>query len=206
MQSRIGARYNTNAVHWIGGYVQGERTTAASLVYAMFGLDQNSYNYTDHFVESSPGSGQELKLNSGNLHGYQIKGGISRNLTREWQVFGNAGYISKVPICDDVNGKVIDNFKNEKFLSFEAGASYRALNRGLSFDLSLYDTTWRDHSYTFYIANEDLYAQILGVDERHLGLELQGAYQPVDFLRFDAAVSLGNWNYLEGRQRTSRDG
>ena len=116
--------YNTNDVHWIGGYAQVEKSDLNNSLYAMFGLNQNSYNYTDHFVKDT--NGGELKLNSGNLKGYQIKGGVSHNLNSEWQLFGNAGYVSKVPIfdgaIDDVNGKIIDNPKNERFLSFEGGA------------------------------------------------------------------------------------
>ncbi len=193
--------FTTSDINWLGGYIQGEKSTTDGSIYGMFGIAQNSYAVTDHFARSAPGSNQPLKLESGNLNGYQIKGGVSRNLTERWSIFGNAGYVSKVPIqdgvIDDVNGKINPDPKNEKFLSFEAGVSYRALNRGLSFDMNLYHTTWRDRGYTFYVPNDDIYAQILGVDERHMGIELQGAYQPSELLRFDAAASFGNWWYLD---------
>jgi len=192
--------YNTNTVNWLGAYVQAEKVTTDGSVYGMFGWNQNTYDFTDHFT-MDPNTGGELKLTSGSLKGYQLKGGVNRNITDEWSIYGNAGYVSKVPIfdgaIDDVNKAVNANPKNEKFLSFEVGAGYRALDRGLSFDLNLYHTTWRDRGYTFYVPNDELFAQILGVDERHIGVEFQGAYQPVDLVRFDASASFGNWWYLD---------
>lgn len=198
--------YNTNDVDWLGGYLQAEKTSVdGSSLYGMLGLVQNSYHYTDHFRPASEGSNQKLKLESGNLHGYQIKGGINRVLNDEWSLFGNAGYVSKVPIfdgvIDDGNGVVNPDPRNEKFLSFEGGLSYRALDRALSFDLNLYHTTWRDRTYNLFVRNitgtgEDGSVSLLGVDARHMGVELQAAYQPSDFLRFDVATSFGNWKYL----------
>lgn len=190
--------YNTNKVDWIGAYVQAEKSNADGSLYGMFGWAQNAYHFTDHF--RSDGAGNERKLESGNINGYQVKGGINRNLNDEWSVFGNAGYVSKVPILDgvinDVEGTVVDNPKNETFLSFEAGVSYRALDRGLSFDANVYHTTWRDQTKTLYVPQDEVQASVLGVDERHMGLELQGAYQPSDLVRFDLAASFGDWWYL----------
>ena len=191
--------FNTNDVDWLGGHIQAERATAAGSIYAMAGLVQSSYHYTDHFARD-PATGGELVLESGNLHGYQVKGGLGRNLTPEWSVFGNAGYVSKVPIfdqaIDDFNGEVLTNPKNERFLSFEIGTSYASLDRRLSADLNLYHTTWNDRSFTFYIPVDDIYAQILGVDQQHLGVELHAGYQPLDILRFDGSASVGRWEYV----------
>ena len=75
--------FNTNDVAWLGGHIQAERATAAGSVYAMAGLVRSSYHYTDHFARD-PNTGGKLVIESGNLHGYQIKGGLGRNLTPEW--------------------------------------------------------------------------------------------------------------------------
>lgn len=195
------AYFNTNTVDWIGSYLQAEKSSVDGSVYGMFGWARNSYVYTDHFRRSDTDPSQELVLESGGLNGYQIKGGVSRNLTSEWSVFGNGGYVSKVPIfdgvIDDFSGTVLENPKNERFISFEAGVSYRARDRGLSGDLNFYHTTWRDRTFNIYVPNDDVLASVLGVDARHMGVELQGAYQPNELLRFDAAASFGNWKYLD---------
>jgi outer membrane receptor protein involved in Fe transport len=197
---------NTNDVDWIGGYVQAEKTSVdGSSLYGMLGVAQNAYSYTDHFRRDPDNTSEKLKLESGNLTGFQAKGGVNRVLNEEWSVFGNAGYVSKVPIfdgvIDDGNGVVNPDPKNEKFLSFEGGVSYRALDRALSLDLNLYHTTWRDRTYNLFVRNitgagEDGVVSLLGVDARHMGVELQSAYQPNDFLRFDVAASFGDWKYL----------
>jgi iron complex outermembrane receptor protein len=195
------AYFNTNTVDWIGTYLQAEKSSVDGSAYGMFGWARNSYVFTDHFRRSDANPSQELTLESGGLNGYQIKGGVSRNLTSEWSIFGNGGYVSKVPIfdgvIDDFSGTVLENPKNEKFLSFEAGVSFRARDRGLSGDLNVYHTTWRDRTFNIYVPNDDVLASVLGVDARHMGVELQGAYQPNELLRFDAAASFGNWKYLD---------
>ena len=194
--------YNENTVDWIGAYLQGERATQEGSLYGMVGWAQNSYTFEDFFKDD--GTGNPLVIESGNLHGYQIKGGAVRNLTQEWSVFGNAGFVSKVPIVDgvidDVNAVKIDDPKNEKFVSFEVGGQYRALNRGVSFDVNLYHTIWNDRTFNLFVRNlsgtgQDGAVRLLGVDARHMGVEMEAAWQPTDVVRFDAAASIGHWQY-----------
>ena len=198
------AYHNENTVDWLGVHVQGEKSSRSGSLYGMAGLAQNSYNFEDFFADG--GNGQPLVLNSGTLRGYQIKGGAVRNLNPEWSVFGNAGYVSKVPIfdgvIDDVNGRKLDDPANERFLSFEAGLQYRALNRGVSLDLNVYHTTWRDRTVNRFFADlggpgVDGTVRIYGLDARHMGVEAQAAFQPADIFRVDAALSVGNWKYLD---------
>jgi hypothetical protein len=194
---------NQNTIDWIGGYVQAEKATQQGSLYGMAGWAQNSYTFEDCFKDD--GTGNPLVLESGWISGGQIKGGASYNLTDQVSVFGNAGFVSKVPIfdgvIDDNNGVKNEDPKNEKFLSFEGGMTYRSLDRALTFDVSLYHTKWTDRTRTVY--DPDLFGldngglvSILGLDARHMGLEAQAAYQPNDFLRFDGAASFGMWEYL----------
>jgi iron complex outermembrane recepter protein len=195
---------NTNQVDWLGMYVQGEKTSPDGSLYGMFGWSQNAYTFDDHFKADDAGNPRHIE--SGNIRGYQLKGGAVRNLTQEWSVFGNAGYVSKVPIFDGViddNAGVINpNPKNEKFLSFESGIQFRSADRGVSFDMNFYYTKWTDRTRNLFVRNlegdgRDGLVNLLGVNARHMGVELQAAVQPSNFIRFDAAASLGNWKYLD---------
>ncbi|MHB1193315.1 MAG: TonB-dependent receptor [Longimicrobiales bacterium] len=189
---------NTNTVDWLGAFLQTEKTSQSGSVYGMIGWAQSSYTFVDDFKKGDDGG--KLTIESGNLSGYQVKGGVNRNLNSEWSVFGNAGYVKKVPIfdgvIDDVRGVKNPDPKNETFVSIETGVSYRALDRGLSLDGNVYYTTWNDRTFNIYVPNEEIQANVLGVDASHMGIELLGAYQPSDLLRFDVAASYGNWKYL----------
>jgi iron complex outermembrane receptor protein len=194
---------NTNTVNWFGAYAQAEKATQKGSFYGMVGWAQNSYSYEDLFMDG--GNGQPLQLESGWIHGGQIKGGASRNLTNQFSLFANAGFVSKVPIfdgvIDDNNGVLNPDPKNEKFYSFEGGLSYNSEDRSLNFDASFYWTEWKDRTRSLYDPNllgldEGGLVNILGLDARHMGIEGEVAYQPNDMIRIDGAASFGNWKYL----------
>lgn len=203
--------FNTNDVNWFGSYLQAERATQDGSFYGMAGWNVNTYDFTDHFTAGA--DGQPLEISSGNLYGYQIKGGAVRNVSDELSLYGNAGWVSKVPIfdgvIDDVSGIKNEDPTNETFLSFEAGMTFRSNDRGLSLDANVYHTTWRDRTYNIFV--QDLYgperdglANLLGVDARHMGIEVQGAYQPSETVRFDVAGSIGNWEHISDVSATFR--
>ena len=66
------------------------------------------------------------------IGGYQAKGGFSYRFTETVNAFANLGYVSKVPIFDavinDRDGTTATDPDNEKFTSFELGATYKTLN------------------------------------------------------------------------------
>ena len=196
--------HNENDVNWFGVHLQAEKSSPAGSFYGMVGWSQNAYDFTDFFTRDE--NGDSLKLSSGGLTGYQIKGGAMRNLNPEWSLYGNAGYVSKVPIfdgvIDDYNGFLVENARNETFVSFEAGTRFRSLHRKFSLDANIYVTQWNDRTGRRWVRDffgEDQHAvlRLVGMDARHMGLELEAAYQPRDFMRFDAAVSLGDWKQTD---------
>ena len=213
---RLGDKFNyhnENTVDWLGAYVQAERSTTSGSLYGMAGWAQNSYTFVD-FFRRDLSTNDYRELESGNIPGYQIKGGAVRNVNDQWSIFGNAGVISKVPIfdgvIDDNDGTINPNPENEKFLSFEVGTQFRSTNRQVSLDINLYHTTWRNRTLTRFVQNiggvegVDGLVNLLGVDARHMGVEAEGAYQPSNLLRFDWSVSLGNWKYLDDVSGTYR--
>jgi len=201
--------HNENDVNWVGVHMQAEKSSPAGSFYGMVGWSRNVYDFTDFFTKGDGGG--PLELSSGGLTGYQVKGGAVRNMGPEWSVYGNAGVVSKVPIfdgaIDDNNGLLIDNPKNETFLSFEAGTRFRSLGRKFSLDANLYFTQWNDRTARrfardFFGEGDDAVIRMLGMDARHMGVEVEAAFQPADFMRFDGALSLGDWKHtdnIEGR-------
>lgn len=195
--------YNfTNDVNWIGFFLQGEYKMNNLTAYGMAGYSGIKYKHTNHFKQDP--NGGELKLNSDFISGYQIKGGLLYNLTDQVDLFTNLGWVSKVPIFDNV----IDDYaatinkdpKNEQFYSYELGTNLHLLKNRLNLKANAYYTIWNDRTYTTIVQDanrNDVFVNITGVNAHHSGLEFEAAYQPAPFFRFDGAASLGFWKYTQ---------
>jgi outer membrane receptor for Fe3+-dicitrate len=119
-------------------------------------------------------------------------------------VYANAGWVSKVPIfdgvIDDVTGTLNSDPKNEEFVSVEAGLMYRSRTMPLSVAANVYRTTWKNRTIAREVTLADGtegIVNLLGLDALHQGVEVEAAYQPLPFLRFDGAASVGDWTYTE---------
>ncbi len=214
------AYHFTNTVDWIGGHLQGEITIDDLTSYSMIGLSSIKYTYINHFRttevynetnapdstmigEPNPDSG-ELTAETNWINGFQVKGGSSYILSDELDVYGNVGYVSKVPIFDDViddgNGTQAENPKNEKFTSLEAGWNYKGLDGQFGVKTNFYYTEWEDKSRSIGVTNPNGTEGIVfisGLDSRHWGLELETSYMPSHIVQFDISASLGNWLYTD---------
>lgn len=200
---------NTNKVNWFGGYVQGEYSAPKFTLYGNVALSAIKFDYTDHFSVNNPLdetdiSSGELMLETDMIMGYQFKGGASFRITDEWDVFANAGYVSRVPIFDqvinDVNGTIVEDPKNEKFLSFEAGVNAALDQNRVTMKLNGYFTNWLDRARSINVINEDGsdgLVRLDGIDARHMGVEFEFGWQPVRCFRFDLATSFGDWVYVD---------
>jgi hypothetical protein len=159
------------------------------------------YTYTNHFVAGADGN--ELTSNTDWIGGYQLKGGANYNVSSNFSFFGNVGLVSKVPIfdavIDDRDGTVAADHSNEKFIAFEVGTINNSDNKKFQLKTNFYYTTWKDRTLTKSIrVTEDIngIAFIKGLDQRHMGLEIEGSYRPADIVGFGAIASLANWKYL----------
>jgi iron complex outermembrane recepter protein len=198
----------TNTVDWYGVFGQAEYTKDALTAYGMLGLSTIKYSYENFFIaQDTLANGNPdlnsgtLKENSGWINGLQVKGGASYRLDDNYTVFGNLGYISKVPIFDEViddrNGIKNEEHENEIFYSVEAGVNYVTSDRKLNLKLNGYFTRWQNRSYRDEeFGPEEILVFLSGVDADHMGVEFEMAYQPIELLRLDAAASFGNWKYL----------
>ncbi len=216
-EKRLGDKvnyFNTNTVDWIGGFAQAEYTLDELTAYGTVGYSSIKYGFTDHFKKGDDGN--ELSLQSDNISSFQVKGGAMYRINDDMEVYGNAGYVEKVPIfdavIDDRNGVFADNPANETFLSFEGGLNYRGLDGMLSSKLSFYYTKWQDRTMTRGIEITQGVFDILfisGLDQLHTGFEFEAAFQPMPMFRLDLAGSIGSWNTLNdvsGSYRTVESG
>ena len=155
---------------------------------------------------------KELELETDWINGYQIKGGASYRVNREVDVFGNLGYVSKVPIFDavisDYLGAKAEDPKNEKFTHIELGATYRTTDGRLVLKGGFYYTIWTDRTLSLGVTNEDGTEGLVfltGMSQNHMGFELEGIYQPIDLLRLDLSGAIGNWKYTDDMEGKYRD-
>ncbi|OFY48982.1 MAG: hypothetical protein A2W85_14390 [Bacteroidetes bacterium GWF2_41_31] len=211
--------FNTNTVDWFGGYAQGEYTNGNLTAYGTFGYSMIKYSYLNHFKTADTLSNGDPDVNSGELksntdwiNGFQIKGGLLYNFTETFSAFGNFGYVSKVPIFDNViddsDGTVAKDPQNEKFISYELGAIYKTTNDKVSIKGNFYYTTWQDRTFTTSVRlteTENGIAFIKGVDQRHIGFELEGKYRPINFIGFGAMASIANWTYINDVNATVKN-
>lgn len=193
---------NTNTVDWFGAFAQGEYSKDELSAYGMVGVSTISYSFEDFFRDA--GDGTPFTIDSGNLSGVQVKGGASYEMSDNLSVFGNAGYVSKVPIfdgvIDDITGARLEDPQNETFIAIEGGIDFRSTDRKLAGKVNFYNTTWNDRTITRTIqetSGDDGLINITGLNALHRGIEAELAYQPLDLVRFDVAASMGNWEYTD---------
>ncbi|MCB0752442.1 MAG: TonB-dependent receptor, partial [Ignavibacteriae bacterium] len=202
--------YNTNTVDWIGGYLQGEYSEDRWTVYGMGGYSTIKYTFVDHFQKGPDGG--ELTAEPDPIGGYQVKGGASFRLSNVSDLFANAGYVSKVPIFDQVvddgTGIVSVDPQNELFTSYEAGWNYRSPDGKVALKTNVYYTLWLDRSNSRGVTNQDGSEGIVfisGLDSKHYGLEVEAALAPIKEARLDLSMSLGNWKYTSDVNAKYRD-
>jgi len=207
-QSYLGdkiAYYNENTIDWLGLFMQGQYKTERLTAFGTAGWSTIAYEMTDYFDIQD--NGKPLQLESGNIDGYQIKGGLMYDITDAVQVYTNLGYVSKVPIfdgvIDDSNGVLNEDPDNEKFTSYEFGFNFSMLDGKMSATVDYYYTSWKDRTIARNYTERDSSGNVLsegvinmtGLDSTHSGFEAELAYQPVDWVRFDLAASFGDWSY-----------
>lgn len=192
----------TNTVDWFGGFGQAEFSSGPITAYGMAGYSMIKYTHENFFMKDA--AGKVLNLESDWISGFQVKGGASFRVTQTIDVYGNLGYVSKVPIFDnvisDVAGALAADPKNEKFIAVEGGANWKGLGGKLAVKGSGYYTIWNDRSNSIPIENIDGSEGIVfltGMDATHMGVELETAFQPFSLFRIDAALSVGSWEYTD---------
>lgn len=219
-----GDRYSKDykgIVGWQGAFLQTEYSRNALSGFLNLSVSNTSYAHDERMYT-------DQKSDSYNFIGYQAKGGANYNLTINHNVFANLGYFSKAPIFDAVFNSerandlstINEDAKNESVMSFELGYGYRS--KGLSANINVYRTSWLDKSYTStvplygldadgnqvpinspdQVRTENGYANILGVDALHQGVELDFKYIPSPKIEVRGMVSIGDWTWASNVDST----
>jgi len=207
--------YNfTNTVDWMGFFGQAEYKTGLFSLYGMGGFSTVKYTFLDHFKKAEnyefdyieAKDGGKVYIETDRIGAMQVKGGGLLKLTPDLDVFGNFGWVEKVPIfdnlIDDGAATLATDPSNEKFISFEGGVNLRALEGKLATKLNYYNTSWIDRNLTRAVnagagtSGDTDIIFLSGLDQKHTGIEAEISFQPMDMLRLDAAVSMGDWKYV----------
>lgn len=198
-QLRLGDKvdyHNTNTVDWLGLFAQAQHEADRITSFLVYGYSLLEYGFTDHFRRAS--NGGEFELQSDRLDGHQIKGGVRYAFTEQLSAFVNAGWVDKVPIFDgvinDIAGVPVEG-GNETFVSYEAGVRYVSPDRSFNISASLYHTKWDDRTVAEVDAEDSTVTYLRGMNSLYQGIEIESAWKPVRWVRFDVAASFGNWEY-----------
>ena len=154
-------------------------------------------------------SNPDRETNWENFLGGNIKGGLNWNIDENHNIFGNVGYYSKQPFFDSVfqnfRNDINPDPRNEKITGMEIGYGYTS--QKFRANLNFYRTSWKDRfisvSSDFDVNNtpnnpeddEQGNADINGVEQLHLGAELDMTYDITDNFRFLGMISVADWSY-----------
>lgn len=209
--------FNDGLVRWGGlfGQLEYSRNRISSFINLTTAV--SGYNKIDYFHETE--SGWRYK------QGYTIKGGANYNITERSNFFINLGYLSRVRAYKYFYQGYTTNFAeeqdNELIKAFELGYNYATPR--FSIFMNAYYTRWENKPtnrvYSVYDLlpgdpgyiegdpdsnnGKPVYADIPGMDARHMGVELDFIYKIMHNLDFQGTVSLGDWiwdSYVENLQ------
>ncbi len=215
--------HNTNTVDWLGFFAQGEYDINRFSLYGMGGISFIKYSLIDFFKKASnydydyvtASDDGELMIEADPVMSFQVKGGGLYRVNETTDVFANFGYVEKPPILDniidDIEVSLSTDPVNETFISGEAGANLRLMNGRLNTKLNAYYTMWRDRTVTRNVqsgtgsSGDTDVIFLTGMDQNHMGVELEAAFQPIDMFRLDAAISYGMWDYAGDAEGKYKD-
>lgn len=198
--------WNDSKVNYYGAFSQLEYTTGNLTAFLQGAISQQGFKRIDHmkYLASDPLSDTDYK----NITGGDVKVGANYNINDNHNVFANAGYYSKQPFFNAVypnNASIVNpDLTNEKVKAIELGYGFRS---GIfNANLNAYYTTWDDRFTTATdqaATNSGGYYTFQGVNEIHKGVELDLTAKPLDKLRLNGMISIGDWKY-SGNATSSR--
>lgn len=202
---------NDGEVNWIGGFTQLEYSKDNLTAFIQGSLSNQSFRRLDYFSydQANPKPKDPNYITDWkDIVGGNIKGGANYNINEYHNVFVNAGYYSKQPY---MNGGVYLNnrndlnseLKNEKIVGLEVGYGLRT--EKFNANVNFYRTTWKDRILRSprgefpdpNDASKKIYgfANMFGVEQVHMGGELDFVYHATDWATITGSFSYGDWKY-----------
>ncbi len=188
-----------------GAYVQAEYTMLDKKLNLLVSgsLSNTGYQRIDHFYYDKA----HEKSDTYNFLGGTAKFGANYNIDRHNNVFANIGYISRAPffsqgvfLSSAVSNAANPNPVNEKVFSAEIGYGFNS--RHFSAMLNGYYTKWIDKTTTRggditsgEHAGDRYYLNMTGVNARHMGIELNFTYAPIDWFELTGMLSWGDYEW-----------
>lgn len=192
--------YYDGEVMWQGLFGQAEYSQGDLSAFLTASVSNTSYRRVD-FYQYYPG---DQKTDYYSYLGYQVKGGANYNLTAHQNVFFNAGYFTKAPqmsaVFPNYDNTANDGAKLQRILSFELGYGYKSGD--FSANLNVYRTAWFDRTLYYSVGN-NFYANLIGVDAVHQGIELEMKYRISQPLTISGMMSLGDWRWANDLKNVS---
>lgn len=189
--------HNDGLVRWFGVFGQLEYTGEEVTAFVQASASQQGFKRIDYFnyLDSDPARESSWQ----NIIGGNIKGGINWNIDEQHNVFANAGYYSKQPFFDAIflnfRNDVNPDPRNEKVIGLEFGYGYTTERFRANFNA--YRTQWKDRfiSVSSRFGGINGSADLQGVEQVHMGLELDFTYDITDDVRIVGMTSVGDWRY-----------
>lgn len=199
--------YYDGLVRWGGLFMQGEYRREKLTAFLNVTTALSGYNKIDYFEQAE--SGWIYK------QGFTVKSGANYNINQESNLFLNVGYLSKVRsyryFYKGFSTTFADELDNELIKAVEGGYTFSSAR--FSLFLNLYYTHWENKPtnriYSIhnlqpgdpgYVpddpdANSDkrVYADIPGMDARHMGVEVDFIYKVMHNLDLQVTASMGDW-------------
>jgi len=190
---------NKTFIRNLGAFAQLEYDHEWFTAFVAGNVAHTSYKRQDFYEKLPNDPNQKTKWVNFIAPGF--KGGANFRLDNYHNIFFNAGYFERAPFTNGVflnnsNDDINEDAENQKIISVELGYGLRS--EKLALNLNLYRTEWNDRSETqsFVDPNDQtrsLFANILGVNALHQGVEMDFEYRPFNFLTVTGMLSVGDW-------------
>jgi len=204
-------------VRWGGLFSQLEYSANRISAFLNLTTAVSGYNKVDYFEKAE--SGWIYK------QGFTVKSGANYNISKNSSLFMNLGYLSRVRayryFYKGFTTEFADELDNELVKAIELGYNFAAPR--YSMQLNAYYTRWENKPtnriYSSYnlqpgdpgyvegdpdVNNDNrVYADIPGMNARHMGVEMDFVYKVRYNLELQGTVSLGDWiwdSYIEDLQ------